>query len=943
MPRRLRMSAARRDGCTRCTTLSIPFSPMATRVMVKKSPSWALAGPAMRLDGTPVAARGNRWRYVHRPGSAQENSVRRPPRAPSTSTRSSPTSRPRALKHRASGSGSPQGYGRGWPLEIVDDLLEGGRGEHRGVALAAEDELGVAAAAAGAASGAFLGATAACVHPLRGLSGAPRSACAARTSARRGRAIGSESSASPSSGAKTLRTSMRGPRPEAETSGGAAARGWLLGAGGGARVDAVVAERLGAEVGLRLERFRIVQRNESETALAHAHADVLLLRRADRGEDVHKVTDVLHPSVEHVVVHRERRTAPCHASLKCEAKREKWAYLRKAGGCDEMTSSDNDDDRRRNRARVRARASEVASGLNIPVVCFGGTRDVRQLRARATADANSFVARVHRAYSRVDFYSRVDVSRARLVSDDPRRPSRIPRRSGHTSPRLLRSARALASLTPGARPSLRTMSGAGGDSGGSSAARAGIFLAGSLLGMAFAGGGALALSYLARAARRPPERRPARPRPAFRHAPAPSPPTRRRHRRTPPTRPPPQTQGPGGPPPAAPPGGRDSDRVPSARAPRGQGPRPGPSSHRQPVHRSIADAAAAHAAAVLADVSTTDGLSTDAPAYDSPGVVANAQTRRRRGGGGGPRTPYRRETRAPNQRWTLPPNASTAAAPSRVRPGSRHAPAGAGAGWRSRSPSAAKSAHSMAAASRGDAIPATAGDASNAPSSPNSRMKTTDSWRRCAWWRRPGVRARAFGDFDLDDEGGEGARGRRYRRRVPTSALGFESWRFARWSAERRSRADVRGDGGAAGAAATPNATGNPALRGDATLGIEPGSVPSTMDGFGVPATGGNTRSQNAAGRDWRRRTIPPIARWRARSKDSFHGAAGSDDVAAATADVRVVGELAVRRLGRSRGDVAVAFAFALRVRREASAEFSARRGTEASSSSTSRTSADAG
>ena len=93
------------------------------------------------------------------------------------------------------------------------------------------------------------------------------------------------------------------------------------------------------------------------------------------------------PSVEHVVVHRERRTAPRHASLKCEAKREKWAYLRKAGGCDEMTSSDNDDDRRRNRARVRARASEVASGLNIPVVCFGGTRDVRQLRARATADA----------------------------------------------------------------------------------------------------------------------------------------------------------------------------------------------------------------------------------------------------------------------------------------------------------------------------------------------------------------------------------------------------------------------------------------------------------------------------------------------------------------------------------------------------------------------------
>ena len=47
------------------------------------------------------------------------------------------------------------------------------------------------------------------------------------------------------------------------------------------------------------------------------------------------------------------------------------------------------------------------------------------------------------------------------------------------------------------------MSGAGGDSGGSSAARAGIFLAGSLLGMAFAGGGALALSYLARAAHPP--------------------------------------------------------------------------------------------------------------------------------------------------------------------------------------------------------------------------------------------------------------------------------------------------------------------------------------------------------------------------------------------------------------------------------------------------------
>ena len=46
-----------------------------------------------------------------------------------------------------------------------------------------------------------------------------------------------------------------GAEGEAETSGGAAARGWLLGAGGGARVDAVVAERLGAEVGLRLERF----------------------------------------------------------------------------------------------------------------------------------------------------------------------------------------------------------------------------------------------------------------------------------------------------------------------------------------------------------------------------------------------------------------------------------------------------------------------------------------------------------------------------------------------------------------------------------------------------------------------------------------------------------------------------------------------------------------
>ena len=407
------------------------------------------------------------------------------------------------------------------------------------------------------------------------------------------------------------------------------------------------------------------------------------------------------------------------------------------------------------------------------------------------------------------------------------------------------------------------MSGAGGDSGGSSAARAGIFLAGSLLGMAFAGGGALALSYLARAAHPPLSDDPRAPDQRF------GTPPRHRHRRD-----------------DAIDGRHRRAHHHRHKAQVDLRPLPPPEDY-------IAAAAAAHAAAVLADVSTTDGLSTDAPAYDSPGVVANAQTRRR-GGGGGANSVSTRDASSESVLDSSAERVDHDGTLPRTKPGSRHAPAGAGAGWRSRSPSAAKSAHSMAAASRGDAIPATAGDASECTELSEFENENDGLMAQVRVVETPGgSRPRVRRSFDLDDEGGEGGEGGdtdvAYQPLPSGSNPGVS--RDGRPSVGR-----VLTFVGteAPPASATPNATENPAaLRGDATLGIEPGSVPSTMDVLGVPTTGGEHAlaerggSRLAAAND-------PADRAVARAlKDSFHGAAGSDDVAAATADVRVVGELA--------------------------------------------------
>ena len=385
------------------------------------------------------------------------------------------------------------------------------------------------------------------------------------------------------------------------------------------------------------------------------------------------------------------------------------------------------------------------------------------------------------------------------------------------------------------------MSGAGGDSGGSSAARAGIFLAGSLLGMAFAGGGALALSYLARAARPPLSDDPRAPDQRF------GTPPRHRHRRD-----------------DAIDGRHRRAHHHRHKAQVDLRPLPPPEDY------IAAAAAAAHAAAVLADVSTTDGLSTDAPAYDSPGVVANAQTRRRGGGGGANSV----STRDASSESVLDSSAE------RRRP-RRHPPAyqtgvASRAGGRGRGVAFAFAFGGEIGAFDGGGFA--------------RRRHPRDGGRRVRMHRAlefenendglmaqvrvvetpGGSRPRVRRSFDLDDEGGEGGEGGdtdvAYQPLPSGSNPGVS--RDGRPSVGR-----VLTFVGteAPPASATPNATENPAaLRGDATLGIEPGSVPSTMDVLGVPTTGGNTRSQNAAGRDWRRRTIPPIARWRARSRIRF-------------------------------------------------------------------------
>ena len=436
------------------------------------------------------------------------------------------------------------------------------------------------------------------------------------------------------------------------------------------------------------------------------------------------------------------------------------------------------------------------------------------------------------------------------------------------------------------------MSGAGGDSGGSSAARAGIFLAGSLLGMAFAGGGALALSYLARAAHPPLSDDPRAPDQRF------GTPPRHRHRRD-----------------DAIDGRHRRAHHHRHKAQVDLRPLPPPEDY-------IAAAAAAHAAAVLADVSTTDGLSTDAPAYDSPGVVANAQTRRR-GGGGGANSVSTRDASSESVLDSSAERVDHDGTLPRTKPGSRHAPAGAGAGWRSRSPSAAKSAHSMAAASRGDAIPATAGDASECTELSEFENESDGLMAQVRVVETPGgSRPRVRRSFDLDDEGGEGGEGGdtdvAYQPLPSGSNPGVS--RDGRPSVGR-----VLTFVGteAPPASATPNATENPAaLRGDATLGIEPGSVPSTMDVLGVPTTGG-TRA---------RRTRRVAIGGGERSRRSRGGARAQGFVSRR----RGIGRRRrrhrgrsrrrrtrpVRRLGRSRGDVAVAFAFALAFAREASAEF---------------------
>ena len=204
-----------------------------------------------------------------------------------------------------------------------------------------------------------------------------------------------------------------------------------------------------------------------------------------------------------------------------------------------------------------------------------------------------------------------------------------------------------------------------------------------------------------------------------------------------------------------------------------------------------------------------------------------------------------------------------------------------------------------------------------------SRMKATDSWAQVRVVETPGgSRPRVRRSFDLDDEGGEGGEGGdtdvAYQPLPSGSNPGVS--RDGRPSVGR-----VLTFVGteAPPASATPNATENPAaLRGDATLGIEPGSVPSTMDVLGVPTTGEHALAERggsrlAAANDPADRAVAPRAqgfvsrrRGIGRRRRRHRGRS------------RRRRTRPVRRLGRSRGDVAVAFAFALAFAREASAEF---------------------
>ena len=520
-------------------------------------------------------------------------------------------------------------------------------------------------------------------------------------------------------------------------------------------------------------------------------------------------------------------------------------------------------------------------------------------------------------------HPRVVFSRARLVSDDPRRPSRIPRRSGHTSPRLLRSARARAPSRPRARVSSPRRSPFPRDHE-RRRRRLWRFLrrARGHLPRRLPPRHGCRRRRRARAQlphpRRvpPPERRPARPGPAFRHAPAPAPPTRRRHRRTPQTRPPPQTQGPGGPPPPSPP----RTTATRSRAPRDgeQGPRPGPSSvppTRPPIHRRrrrrrrrrprrrLHHRRSVHGRARV----RFPGRRRERP--DAPPRRARSDRTLGGGGGGGGIDARRGESALDSSAERVDHDGAL----PRNTPGSRNTPTGAGAGWQARSPSASAQVKSGVVSLRGDA--ATGGDASEFTelsefendndglmaqvrvvetprgARPNVRRSfdfddgvASVAAERGAMAPDPAGRVDVFGrNGDGDGFGGaEGAEGGGAHTAADT-AIAHDADAHESLPMPAGSNPDARARRPSVGrvltfvgteappAAATPDAAGNPAaLRGDATLGIEPGSAPSTADGFGAAATGGNTRAQNAAGHDWRRRTIPPIARWRARSKIRF-------------------------------------------------------------------------
>mmetsp|Transcript_3565 Transcript_3565/g.13354 ORF Transcript_3565/g.13354 Transcript_3565/m.13354 type:complete len:236 (+) Transcript_3565:54-761(+) len=203
--------------CTRCTILTTPPSPIATRVIVGDPPSSrACAGPTSPGGSDDAAAFMNRCRYVHAPGSSHENSVSAvDPGEASTSIVSSPVSFPRD-------ENESDAFGC-----VVIAMVMGAHGHSRSSTISRSAVVGIANAflsplKTSSASAADVvdhpstsGAMDACVHMRADRpcgSAASLTVNAASTSELSRSGHRTESSHSPSSGANALRTSMREPR-----------------------------------------------------------------------------------------------------------------------------------------------------------------------------------------------------------------------------------------------------------------------------------------------------------------------------------------------------------------------------------------------------------------------------------------------------------------------------------------------------------------------------------------------------------------------------------------------------------------------------------------------------------------------------------------------------------------------------------------------------------